>query len=196
MKILKLLLIFLSLLLTQCQNYKNPSRSISTKRHNGENKEKLQVEDTDSIKFIVFLKNLKIAIKKGKSTEVKHLINFPIQTAPLWTNDDLEDFADDKNYGLIKEKDFGKYYKQVFTTGVIKNLNISNVDDISKIDPNSNEDYFKRLKLITDKNSSMFNLYLQYAQGNNNETSFGFVFGKIGGQYRVLSFYTPWRIKN
>jgi hypothetical protein len=52
------------------------------------------------------------------------------------------------------------------------------------------------LKKITICKSKMYEIYFQYPEKNTqSENYFAFVFGKVNGQFKVLSTYSKWPIK-
>jgi len=113
--------------------------------------------------FRICLAKFKNAVKGKNKTEIKSLFNFPLQTLPQWTNDEVKNSITTPQDGMIKQTEFLTYFDDIFTKD--------------------------------DKGSTLFELQKQYAQDNGQETSFGFVFGKVRGIYKIISYYRPWPLK-
>jgi hypothetical protein len=120
---------------------------------------------------------------------------FPLQTLPQWTNDEVKGKLVNTNEGLITEAEFSQYINDIFTKDAIKLIHASGEDDLSEIDKTSTENYYLILKQLTDNGSTLYEFEKQYAEDNGKETSFGFVFGKVKGAYKVISYYRPWPLK-
>lgn len=151
---------------------------------------------TDEQLFRAFIVKFKNAVKAKDTAQVKALFNFPLQTSPQWSNEDLKNSRIDYKSGLITDKEFATYYQDIFTNDAIKLIPASAEDDLSEIDKTTTEDYYKKLMPVTDKGSTLYELEKQYAQDNGQETSFGFVFGKVKGSYKAISYYRPWPLKD
>lgn len=150
---------------------------------------------SDEQQFRQFLRQFKNAVKTKNKTKLSTLFNFPLQTMPQWSNEDLVNSKLAPQEGLISRKDFSTYFNDIFTTDAIKLIPESGEDDLSEIDKTTTENYYKTLQQITDKGSTLFEMQKQYVQNNGSETSFGFVFGKVGGNYKVISYNRPWPLK-
>ncbi|QXV65581.1 hypothetical protein INP83_00320 [Mucilaginibacter sp. 21P] len=151
---------------------------------------------TDEKLFRIFISKFKNAVKTHNKAQLQALFHFPLQTSPQWSNEDLKNSAIDYNSGLISATEFSVYYPDIFTKDAVKLVGASGEDDLSEIDNTTTEDYYKKLMPLTDKGSTLYELEKQYTQNNGQETSFGFVFGKIKGAYKVLSYYRPWPLKD
>jgi hypothetical protein len=150
---------------------------------------------TDGQQFRRYLVQFKNAVKTKNTARLTRLFNFPLQTTPQWSNQDIENSKLDPKEGLISQKDFSTYFNDIFTADVIKLIPASGENDLSEIDKTTTENYYKTLQQITDNGSTLYELQKQYAQDNGSETSFGFVFGKVGGNYKAISYYRPWPLK-
>ncbi len=154
-----------------------------------------KTKKSDEQQFRDFLNKFKVTLRTKKRAQLASLIYFPLQTAPQWTNDELKNTAFTPKEGLIDAKEFEGYFDDIFSKNTIRLLLESSDDDLSEIESSTTEGYYKTLKQVTDKSSVLYELQKQYVQANGKETSFGFVFGKIGGTYKVISFYRPWPLK-
>lgn len=149
----------------------------------------------DEEQFRSFLAKFKSAVQAKNKVKLTSLFHFPLQTAPQWTNDELKNSTVTSHEGLINAKEFLTYFDDIFTRDAIKLIPASKEDDLSEIDKTTPENYYRTLQQVTDKGSALYELQKQYTQDNGEETSFGFVFGKIGGTYKIISFYRPWPLK-
>jgi len=141
------------------------------------------------------LAKFKSVVKAKNKAAVTAFFNFPLQTLPQWTNDELKNSTVTPQEGLIKQAEFSTYFNDIFTKDAIKLIAASKEDDLSEIEKNTSENYYITLQKVTDKGSTLFELKKQYTQNNGQETSFGFVFGKVRGAYKIISYYRPWPLK-
>jgi hypothetical protein len=151
---------------------------------------------TDEQLFKQFLQKFKIQVKQHNKAALALLFYFPLQTDPQWTNEDRKARNINAKEGLISKTQFFEYADDIFPAGVSKLISFSKEDDLAEIDRTSPESYYQSLIKITDKGSKVYELEKQYVQDNGQETSFGFVFGKINGSYKVISYYRPWPLKS
>lgn len=150
---------------------------------------------TDEQQFRQFLKQFKDAVKAKSKFQLVTMFHFPLQTLPQWTNDDLNNTTVKPQEGLINQNEFPTYFDDIFTQDAIKLIPASSENDLSEIDKTTTENYYKTLQQLTDKGSTLYELQKQYTEDNGKETSFGFVFGKVGGKYKAISYYRPWPLK-
>ncbi|RFZ82142.1 hypothetical protein DYU05_16100 [Mucilaginibacter terrenus] len=146
--------------------------------------------------FRVSLRRFKQAVKTHNKQELKLLFNFPLQTSPQWTNDEVLNSNVNPKTGLLTESEFLSFFNDIFTADVLRLIPVSDESDLLKIDKLTDENYYKQLMKVADENSTLFELNKQYTQDNGQETSFGFVFGKVNGSYKVISYYRPWPLKD
>ncbi len=64
--------------------------------------------------FRQFLKLFKAAVRSQNRSQLIKLINFPLQTAPQWSNDELKNTTTKPGEGLIGPKEFATYFKEIF----------------------------------------------------------------------------------
>lgn len=153
-------------------------------------------ENIDDKVFKLFLKHFKEAVKKADQSQLKTMLHFPLQTLPQWTSEDLKNGSVNLTEGLITVTEYPTYASIIFNKDAIKLIPKSTDDNLSEIDNNITENYYTTIKKITDKGSTLYELQQQYEQKNGKETSYGFVFGKIKGQYKVISYFCPWPLKD
>ncbi len=153
-------------------------------------------KNNDEQQFRAFLKKFKTAVKTGDKTQLKTMFYFPLQTQPQWTAEDMKSTTINPAEGLVSVAEYPKYEGTIFSKDALRLIPQSREDDLSEIDNTTTENYYITLKKATDKGSTLYELQQQYAQKNGKETSFGFVFGKVKGQYKILSYFCPWPLKD
>ena len=150
---------------------------------------------TDEQQFRQFLQQFKVAVRQKNKQTVINLFNFPLQTTPQWTNEDLANMPVNPAEGLVDKSEFVNYYNDIFTADAVRLIPKSREDELSEIERTTSENYYQTVAKVTDQRSKLYELQIQYAQDNGKETSFGFVFGKVKGNYKVISYYRPWPLK-
>ena len=93
------------------------------------------------------------------------------------------------------QSEYPQYANVFFSADALRLIPKSKEDDLSEIDKDTPENYYKTIAKVTDKGSKLYELQQQYVQDNGKETSYGFVFGKVRGQYKIISYYCPWPVK-
>ena len=149
----------------------------------------------DEQQFRVFLKEFKAAVQQKNKKQLALMINFPLQTLPQWTSEDLKSTTVKPEEGLVTESEYPQYADALFTKDVMRLIPKSKEADLSEIDTANPEDYYKTVGKVTDKGSTLYELQQQYEQDNGKETSYGFVFGKVKGKYKIISYFCPWPVK-
>ena len=149
----------------------------------------------DEEQFRSFLAKFKSTVKTKNREAIAKFFHFPLQTLPQWTNDELKNSTITPQEGLINQTEFSTYFDDIFTQDAVKLIPASKEDDLSEIEKTTPENYYKTLQQVTDKGSTLYELQKQYTEDNGKETSFGFVFGKVGGTYKVISYYRPWPLR-
>ena len=156
----------------------------------------IPAKNNDELQFRAFLKKFKAAVKRGDKIQLKMMLYFPLQTLPQWTAEDLKATTVNPAEGLVSIIEYPKYEATIFSKDALRLIPDSREDDLSEIDNTTTENYYITLKKATDKGSTLYELQQQYEQKNGKETSYGFVFGKIKGQYKVISYFCPWPLKD
>jgi hypothetical protein len=150
---------------------------------------------SDEQLFRACLAKFKNAIKLKNRGAITAIFNFPLQTLPQWTNDELKNATIIPQDGMIKQAEFLNYFDDIFTKDAVRLIATSKEDDLSEIEKDTPENYYITLQKVTDKGSTLYELQKQYTQDKGQETSFGFVFGKVRGTYKIISYYRPWPLK-
>jgi hypothetical protein len=149
----------------------------------------------DEQQFRAFLKSFKAAVKQNNKKQLMAMLNFPLQTLPQWTDEDLKSGSINPAEGLVTEGEYPQYAAVLFSKDAVRLIPQSKEDDLSEIDMATPENYYKTVGRVTDKDSKMYELQQQYVQSGGKETSYGFVFGKVKGQYKIISYFCPWPVK-
>ncbi|TDW96813.1 hypothetical protein [Dinghuibacter silviterrae] len=143
----------------------------------------------DETLFRQAFRHLQAAVASNDTAAIRGLLHFPLLTSPQWTNDDLRDRSADTSGGVIHATDFSRLYGSIFHRDVRRLLPKAGENSLAEIAPDTKEDYYKRLARQTDPGSHLYELYMQYSDGY-----FGFVFGRVGGTYKVISYYAKWPV--
>ena len=131
-------------------------------------------------------------MQQNSERQLSGMLYFPFQTSPKWENEDVQGSSEYRNINLVHGNEFHKSYKNIFYDDVRRVLPLAKDEDFTEYKDDNGEDYYKTLRLLTDKGSVMYDFYAQFALPKQKEKEgfFGFVFGKIHGEYKALSFYS------
>lgn len=141
---------------------------------------------TDEQLFQTAFGSFKTAVEQNSEEQLQSLINFPLQTAKPVVKT-----------GEVSRADFQGLYNNLFNENVRRLLPKAGEDNITVIDQGKEEDYYKTLRQVTDKDSKLFEVYTQYPEkGTNAESYFAFVFGKVKGEYKAVGYYSKWPVKD
>lgn len=153
----------------------------------------------DEEQFDAFFDAFSEAVKQKDKKKLEGMLFFPFQTGNIWRNDDIahmKDPATNERFNQVAEKEYGEYADQIFHPDVVRLLPRAEGEAIAEIAGDTKDDYYLRLKRHTDAGTRMYEVYLQYAEeGRSTESYFAFVFGKVKGQYKALSYYAKWPVK-
>lgn len=142
------------------------------------------------------LVQLETAVRNRDSAAIRGLLHFPLLTAPQWTNEDLKTQKIDPKEGWIDAAEFPRYYPDIFHADVNRLLPGTKEANLSVIARDTREDYYRRLMKLSDPGAPLYEVYFQYPEGRSGGDSyFGFVFGRVSGQYKVISYYGKWPVK-
>ncbi|QNK64744.1 hypothetical protein H7F33_09810 [Pedobacter sp. PAMC26386] len=146
----------------------------------------------DEVKFRKFLNSFKIALRKNEKEKIKVMLNYPFYTKRENSGNDKYSPADP-----IKATEYIKYRKSIFHEDVVRLLPGVSEDELSEIDRKTDDSYYQVLWKSCDPGSKLFETYLQYPTNDGiSESYFAFVFGKIKGKYKVISYYAKWPVKD
>lgn len=147
--------------------------------------------DLNRALFDKFFTKFVRAVRGNNERELATLIHFPLQTARVRTLTGLEYERIDTAEDLIQREEFHKYYPNIFYPELRKQFRTVSSDDLSELEGVDGEGYYRVLHHITDKGTPMFELYAQWTYTNTGLAGsyFGFVFGKIDNEYKMLSYY-------
>lgn len=147
--------------------------------------------EADRQLFQAFFEKFVQAAKKNDEAQLRRMIYFPFQTAMIWTNDDFGYGAADTTGERVWENEFHQCYPNIFYRELRKNLASYRDDELSELTDLGDADYYLRLQKLTDKGSPIFEIYEQWTFTDSTLAGnyFGFVFGKVKGNYKALSYY-------
>jgi hypothetical protein len=146
---------------------------------------------TDVKEFNRLFKEITESLKRNELDHLETVMNFPFYTSRI-DNGDASDAPTDP----IPATEFQTYKSAIFNAGVIRILPRYKEDDILEIDSKTNDAYYKSLRKLTDADSKMYEVYVQYPErGTQAESYFAFVFGKVKGEYKILATYAKWPFK-
>lgn len=151
----------------------------------------------DEKQFDSFFEKFQQAVRRNDEATLKGMLQFPFQTAPQWTSEDYRDKAVDKVGARVDSSEFHQYYNAIFSGDVKRLLPRMKSEDVTELEDVANNDYYATMQRLTDKGTPMYEAYSQFAQQRNpqQELFFGFVFGKVNGTYKAVSFYSRWPAK-
>lgn len=146
-------------------------------------------------KFKSFYKTFQEAIKTDRLDVLSAKMYFPFQTI-YWVDDINELSEEEKMDGLIDSNDFKRYHSTIFHKDVKRLVPQMEIERIQQIDIASSGDYYKKLGQLVDDQSTLYELYCQYAEDSTvGDDYFAFIFGKVNNEYKVLAYYSKFRIK-
>lgn len=154
--------------------------------------QKLPLGDlTDEQEFRKTLENLKGTLKQKNLKKIASLLNYPFYTSNKEVPNGIGVPADP-----ISLTEFDNYKSAIFNADVMRILPLCKEDNLSEIDEKTDEVYYQSLKKLTDTGSKMYEVYMQYPESNTQaESYFSFIFGKVNGQFKILSTYAKWPVK-
>lgn len=175
---------------TPARNAATPARNAATPSRNEATPAPAPARSDETL-FRTALRQLQTAVTHGDSASIRGLLHFPLLTAPQWTNDDIHDHTADTAGGVIRAAEFQKVYGAIFHRDVRRLLPKADESSLNEITADTKENYYRRLARQTDPGSHLYEVYMQYPDG-----FFGFVFGRINRQYKVISYYAKWPVTN
>lgn len=152
---------------------------------------KVKNAGNDEKAFRLALTRLKALLKAKNLNAATTMLNFPFFTAKA---------SDDRGEGAaidpIAIKEYPAYKNDIFNADVVRLLPTYTEEQLSEIDAKTDDPYYRSLAKLTDSGSKLYEVYFQYPEkGTNAECFFGFVFGKVHGQYKAVGMYGKWPIK-
>lgn len=146
----------------------------------------------DAALFTVFFKAFKTAVGKNNPQQQSAMLHYP-----FYTNRDEAGNGQYTPSDPITAAEFPTYRKMLFHADVIRLIPGVTGDELSEINLQDKDSYYRELRKITDKGSKLYEAYLQYPQhGSGAESWFAFVFGKVKGKYEVIAYYGKWPVKD
>jgi hypothetical protein len=146
---------------------------------------------TDAQEFSLFFKAITESLKRSDLDHLETMMNFPFYTSRTDNGDSSGEPTDP-----IINTEFQKYKSAIFNPDVVRILPPYKENNILEIDSKTNEAYYSSLRKLTDAESKMYEVYIQYPEsGTQGESYFAFVFGKVKSEYKVLATYAKWPVK-
>lgn len=185
---------------TACKSKSTAGIAQDTARHDNAVQVAQQPPATgDEEQFDAFFDAFCEAVKQKDKKQLESMLFFPFQTGNIWRNDDIphmKDPAMNERFNQVAKKEYNEYFNNIFHPDVIRMLPGTEGEEIAEIAGDTEDDYYLRLKRHTDAGSKMYEVYVQYVEQHRpNESYFAFVFGKVKGQYKALSYYAKWPVK-
>lgn len=145
-----------------------------------------------------FLMKLKTAIVKNDQPKLLDMIHFPLQTQLMWMNGEQ---PNDEKGGLLGKEEFPKYYRKNFFDKEQRRVLGYELGDDDVYPINLQHDqassYYQQLSEGTDPGTLLFSYYLQWEQPDGRgDYWFGLVVGQIKGEFKLLSYYSKWPVKD
>ncbi|NTE05440.1 hypothetical protein G6M24_50785 [Agrobacterium tumefaciens] len=166
------------------------NKNADQKLHQSSQKPPL-VRLTDEQEFRRTLENLKGTLKQKNLKKIASLLNYPFYTSHKEVPNGIGIPVDP-----ISLTEFDSYKSAIFNADVMRILPLCKEDNLSEIDEKTDEVYYRSLKKLTDTGSKMYEVYMQYPESNTQaESYFSFIFGKVNGQFKILSTYAKWPVK-
>jgi len=145
----------------------------------------------DEKAFRKLFKTLNENLKKKDINGLAALMNFPFYTSHAELDNGMGAASDP-----ISKTEFKDYKTLIFNRDVLRLMPQCREDNLSEIDNKTTEVYYRTLKKLTDPGSKMYEAYVQYSETNTQaESFFGFVFGRVNGQFKTIATYAKWPVK-
>lgn len=145
----------------------------------------------DGQAFRKTLQALVEALKKKNLDNIDVLLHFPFYTSHADAGENMGVATDP-----VTAAEFPTYKSAIFNADVMRILPLYKEDDLSEIDGTTTEPYYRSLQKATDPGSKMYEVYMQFPErGTQAESFFGFVFGSVSGNFKILAVYSKWPMK-
>lgn len=126
---------------------------------------------------------------------LQDFMHFPFQTR-YWI-DDLDSLSDaEKVHGFVAVDEYDQYASEIFN-GYVQDVVVgAGIHNLQEIDVEASGSYYKELAKAVDSGARMYELFRQFEDPDSGEENHvAFVFGKVNGQYKILSYHDKWPIK-
>ena len=145
----------------------------------------------DEEDFTAFFEHFKQQVKNNQAAQLPGLLNFP-----FYTGNEETETSMGKPSGEIEQSAFGQYRTAIFNADVLRLIPEFPADSLVEINKHPDELYYQTLQKVTDLGSTLYEAYLQYQEtGTQAESFFGFVFGRVNGNYKAIAYYGKWPVK-
>lgn len=145
----------------------------------------------DEEDFTAFFEHFKQQVRDNQAAQLPGLLNFPFYTGNEETETSMGKPSD-----KIEQSTFGQYRTAIFNADVLRLIPEFPADSLVEINKHPDELYYQTLQKVTDPGSTLYEAYLQYQEtGTQAESFFGFVFGRVKGNYKAIAYYGKWPVK-
>lgn len=137
---------------------------------------------TDEQQFRAFFGTFQNAVAGTHDTLLQGMIRFPLSVDNTGTE--------------LKQAEFKSRESQIFNGDVVRLLPTAGDAHITEIGEDNSTTYYKKLRAGTDPGTGIYEVHMEYPDQNSNKQSFfTFVFGKVGGQYKLIGYHRNMPVK-
>lgn len=146
-------------------------------------------------KLKTFYKTFQESIRTDDMNRLSGCMYFPFQTI-YWIDGINELNEEEKADGLIRKEEFTTYGPKIYHADVKRLIPKMGLEHLQQIDIESSGDYYRQLASAVDGQDNLYELYCQYSEDSTvGDDYFAFIFGKVNNEYKVLAYYSKWRVK-
>jgi hypothetical protein len=146
-------------------------------------------------KLKAFYKTFQESIRKDDMNTLSACMYFPFQTI-YWIDGINKLNEEEKADGLIGKEEFTTYAPKIYHPDVKRLIPKMGIEHLQQIDIESSGDYYRQLANAVDGQDNLYELYCQYSEDSTvGDDYFAFIFGKVNNEYKVLAYYSKWRVK-
>lgn len=152
----------------------------------------------DNYHYALFYLKFMAAARSKDKEKITAMVHFPFQTTTEKLKYNRKGHAYEvigaENWkgGLLSEKQFNAKYHEIFTDEILENIPETRQKDVLGSFPGNvkiDDDYYGQLRAFTDKGSEMYAVSIELPVKKRKYTNVRFTFGRINGEYKVLSYF-------
>ncbi|WP_316804959.1 hypothetical protein [Pedobacter nototheniae] len=152
----------------------------------------------DDYNYALFYLKFMAAARSKDEAKITAMVHFPFQTTKEKLKYDRESRtykvigAENWNGGLLSKKQFNVAYHKIFTNEILENIPETRQKDVMGSFPGNvkiNDDYYGQLRAFTDAGSNMYAVSIELPVKKRKYTNVRFIFGRVNGEYKVLSYF-------
>jgi hypothetical protein len=123
------------------------------------------------------------------------MMHFPFQTG-YWIDGIDSLTAEEKSFSAIQQEEYPDYAEDIYNGFVQEGVEQASAGDLREIDLTASGSYYQYLSKLVDPGTSLWELYRRFDDPETGDPEFfGFVFGKIKGEFKVLAYHDPWPVR-